>query len=754
MTDWDHGNVYVRRVVSGAGAVFLPWYLWSLAYYPEPLLWWCACAVSLVCVIAALRWPRSVLYWLAPGIMLFNHLHFWLPWPYVKLAYICPAAVCVAAALRSWHTRSNAPLRIHTWFTVWFLCMVTSAGVGVLRRWCAQEPAAWHELARHLRLLPFLDEWNPYVPLRYVWVWSLALLTYVVLLPLVRRVRDVRTVVWSIVISSLPAALFGMYSYLTRTYMVSHYIMERRISATFSSPAVLADMLTVACVCGAYLLYTTPRCVLRILLAGIMVCDILAVLYSGCRVNMAVLALGLLLVVLTAIGLYGWMRRRWWLVPVGAVCLASATAAAWRYAPAKLRAHLHTVPAIERTHLMVERWRTTNAPLWKRVHALLPGRISHWAAAARMLRQHPLWGIGAGLFESSYVRFRARDDLFVYARAHNIFLRIAAEGGIVTCLAFIAVVATLAHTLHTCRGNARACDVAWLQLRRAFCSIAVLLLITSFFSDIWLENIESVMMLAVLMALGTTVCRALAPAPEDTDQEVWPSELSWRQRMLAAVHERLMLLTWGWVGLVSLRRVVLFLCTASICLLGLRRAFYDGRKTLLRGEAVYGFVPATQLVKSPGEWFAFSRSAMRSVIVPGTVLRVTLQPLNERMAREAPRVSVWVNNVLMGHVWLSPGAHSTLYCDLSALRNDVAVIRFVADRTFCPWRLAWFKDSFSYGGVCSALEWLHQDPLMAFTHLDGLWNAHWTAHASTYYALGHTNLHATVRVPFHVLDPL
>lgn len=754
MTDWDHANIYVRRVVSVAGAVFLPWYLWSLAYYPEPLLWTLACSVSLVCVVAAARWPRSVLYWLAPGIMLFNHLHFWLPWPYVKLAFICPAAVCLAAALRSLRRHTREPLHINVWFTVWFLCIASSACMGVLRRWCAQEPAAWHELARHLRLLPFLDEWNPYVPLRYVWVWSLALATYVALLPLLRRVRDVRIVVWSIVVSSLPAALFGISSYATRSFMVSHYHMERRISATFSSPAVLADMLTVACMLCGYLLYTTRRRVLRVVLAGIVACNMLAILYSGCRINMVVVGVSGLLAALAAAGLRRtWAQRRWWLVLALTLCVAATAAAAWRYAPPRLRMHLRTVPAIERTRLMVERWRTTNAPLWKRLRALLPGRISHWEAAARMLRQHPLWGIGAGLFESSYARFRTRDDLFIYARAHNIFLRIAAEGGVVTWLAFIAVLVTLAHTLHICRGNARETDAAWLQLRRTLSVTAAALLITSFFSDIWLENVESVMMLAVLMALGTAVCHALTPVPEETDEVVWPSELSWWQRTQAAVHERLMLLTWGWVGLFGIRRLALFLCTAAMCLLGLRRAFYDGRKTILRGEAAHGFISATAFVK-PGEWFAFGRSAMRSVIVPGTVLRVTLQPLNERMAREAPRVSVWINNVLMGHLLLYPGAPGTLYCDLSALRDDVAVIRFVAERTFSPWRLAWFKDPFSYGGVSSSLEWLHHDPLMAFTRLDGLWNAHWTAHAPTYYALGHTNLDATVRVPFHVLDPL
>lgn len=752
--DWDDLTVHVRRAVRWAGALFLPWYLWSLAYYPEPLLWWLASAAGIACVIAAIRWPRSVLYWLVPGIMLFNHVHFWLPWPYVKLAYICPAAVCFAMALRPHRARDNEPLRINVWFGVWLLCMASAACMGVLRHWCAQEPAAWHELARHMRLLPFLNEWSLYIPLRYVWMWSLALATYLALLPLLRRARDVRVLMWSMVASSISIALFGIYSYATRSYMVSHYVIERRISATFSSPAVLADMLTVACVLCGFFLYAERRRALRVLAACALALNALAVIYSGCRINMLALAAGAVLGLLAIAGLR-WSRvwRRWWLILAAAACLAGVAAAAWWAAPERLRAHVRTMPAIARTSLMVQQWRATDAPLLQRVRAVLPGRIGHWEAAARMLWHHPLWGIGAGLFERSYEQFRTRDDLFVFARAHNVLLRIAAECGLVTLLACAAAILSAVATLHSSRGAGMPRDEDWLVVRRTLCVIGLMLLVTSFFSDIWLENTESVIMLSVLMAVGTVTCRVLAPRMEEPEDPLWPEHTSWWQRAQAALHERVMLLTWGWLDIVRMRRAVLLLVVAAMCVLGLRRAFYEGRKTMLRGSAMHGFTPASSLINMPGEWFAFGRSAMRSVMVQGPVLRVTIQPLNERMARKAPRVTVFLNNVLVGELTLYPGAPGTLYCDVSALKDDVAVVRLVAERTFCPWQLGWFKDPFTYGGISSSLQWLHQDPLMAFTNLDGLWNAHWTAHARTYSALGHTNLDATVRVPFFVDTP-
>lgn len=746
-----HHSPLLPRLAHLLGATFLPWYLWSLLYYPQPLLWASAASLALLFVLLALRWPRSPLLWLPPAIMLFNHLHFWLPWPSLKLAYLAPAALCFATALRSLRARHVEPLHLNVWFASWLLCMASSACMAVLRQWYAQDPAAWHEFAHHLRRLPFLDEWNLYVSLRYVWVWALALATYFALTSLVRRPRDVRVVLWSIVLTSLPAALFGIYSYFTRTFMVSHYAVERRISGTFSTPAVLADMLTIACIAAAYLLSSTRRLLLRLLLLLTIVLAILAILYSGCRINLFLL---ITLSVLTSVTLLVrrsfWLRRNWWL-PASATALTIAllAVAGWLTFP-KWRPRLERVPAIARTKHMIAQWQRTPGPWWYRVRALLPGRVGHWEVAINMLRRHPFWGIGAGAFERKYAAYRARDDLFVFARAHNVFLRIAAESGLVTFITFLAVVLSVLAAFRTYRGNGLPTDLAWLRLRPLFFVVVSALLITSLFSDIWLENTESVVMLAVLATLASATYRPLAPLPPSPEETEWLIQTSWWHRLRATIYAHLLLLTWGAFGIASVRRTLLLLSTILFCVLGLRRAFYDGHKTMLRGEAAHGFIPASHLVTEPGDWFAFGRCAVRSVIVASDVMRLTLLPLNERMARELPRVSVFINNVKVGTLSLHPRAVKTLYCDVSRLRHDVAVVRLVAQRTFSPWHLGWYADPFAYGGISSSLEWVHQDPFYAFTSLEGLWNAYWTSYVKTYFALGHTNYEATVRVPFIV----
>ncbi|MCX7847816.1 MAG: O-antigen ligase family protein [bacterium] len=623
--------------------------------------------------------------------------------------------------------------------------------MAILRQWYAHEPAAWYELALHLRWAPFLDESNRYVPLRYLWQWSLALATYLALLPLVRRPGDVRVVLWSIALAALPAAALAIYSYLARTLMVSHYAMERRVSATFSTPAVLADMLTVACVAAAYLLFTTRRAILWVVLSLSIVGSVLAILFSGCRLNLPLVTVALLLIPATLLALrWPWFSRHWWVPVASAPLLAGLLIAAALFSPPSWQRYLNHIPAFQRIHVLYTQWRNAPGSSWQRFRAIFPGRISHWQAAANMFRRHPLWGTGAGLFESSYARYRARDDLFVYARAHNVFLRIAAEGGLVTLLAFLAIIVSTAHSLAYHRGNGLPADAPWLRLRSIFLILFPTILISSSFSDIWFENTESNMMLSLLAAAAMTTCRALAPVPPSPEEIEWLAHVSWWHRFRVAAHALLLLLTWGWLGLISFRRAALFLLTFAFCLLGLRRAFYDGRKTMLRGEASHGFIYASRLINEQGDWYAFGRAAMWSAIVPADVMCITFRPLNDRMGRAAPHVNVFVNNVHVGRLAIYPNARPTLYCDLSRLRNDVVVIRLVAERTFSPWRLGWYKDPFPYGGICSAIQWISDDPFVTFTSARGFWNAYWTARVNTYFALGHTNYDATVPIPFFV----
>ena len=55
--------------------IFLPWYIWSLLFYPEMVLWWLVTALSFMLVSISFIRPRSILYWIIPCIFLFNNIH-------------------------------------------------------------------------------------------------------------------------------------------------------------------------------------------------------------------------------------------------------------------------------------------------------------------------------------------------------------------------------------------------------------------------------------------------------------------------------------------------------------------------------------------------------------------------------------------------------------------------------------------------------------------------------------------------------
>jgi len=71
-------------------------------------------------------------------------------------------------------------------------------------------------------------------------------------------------------------------------------------------------------------------------------------------------------------------------------------------------------------------------------------RIAIWRAALQIFRDHPVVGTGLGTFTMVYPRYRLPEDREpVPSRpfAHNIFLNIAAEGGVLGVLSFASVIA-------------------------------------------------------------------------------------------------------------------------------------------------------------------------------------------------------------------------------------------------------------------------------------------------------------------------
>jgi putative inorganic carbon (hco3(-)) transporter len=72
------------------------------------------------------------------------------------------------------------------------------------------------------------------------------------------------------------------------------------------------------------------------------------------------------------------------------------------------------------------------------------GRVFSWHTAGRMIAAHPILGVGPGLFHDSYSDYADPEEVYRqnplhHMDAHNTYLDLAAEGGLVTSLLFCAI---------------------------------------------------------------------------------------------------------------------------------------------------------------------------------------------------------------------------------------------------------------------------------------------------------------------------
>jgi O-antigen ligase len=66
-------------------------------------------------------------------------------------------------------------------------------------------------------------------------------------------------------------------------------------------------------------------------------------------------------------------------------------------------------------------------------------RLAHWQAALNMARENPYFGVGMGNYEVVYDGYRLLNWIFPLGHAHNYYLNIFAEAGIIGLLAYIVV---------------------------------------------------------------------------------------------------------------------------------------------------------------------------------------------------------------------------------------------------------------------------------------------------------------------------
>ena len=77
----------------------------------------------------------------------------------------------------------------------------------------------------------------------------------------------------------------------------------------------------------------------------------------------------------------------------------------------------------------------------------LPARLAGWRDAVRIVRDFPLVGVGLGTFERAMLVYQTGDRHLIFAQAHNDYLQLAAEGGLLVTLPAAVAIAILAGTI-------------------------------------------------------------------------------------------------------------------------------------------------------------------------------------------------------------------------------------------------------------------------------------------------------------------
>ena len=684
-------RIFLRSRVIWLSCLFLPWYVWCITFYPEPFLWCAVTTTGLLLLAIAALFPRSVLYWAAPCLLLFNTVYFWLPWPGVKMSYVTPAAICFGLLLSfaiSGYQKEDEHF-VSFDFKIFIICLISAGLIGFLSFFNWRESAAWHELIQQLRLVPILSEKEKYVPLRYVWVWLLAISFYSILRRLVRKLKDVKTIFWSLQFTSIIIAAFGLYSYITRQYMVSHYVYERRINATLSSPAVLADIFMVIFVTGLYLFKESKSLIARLFLAVVLLTQLTTIFLSGCRTNFILITLYLL--VLGIIYAWKFAKKIKWYVSLSIVILFLLVAFGGLHITVKIkRTKISKLPVIKR----LTDWESEYAHGYSFKKIFLKGRFNHWLTAENMIKENPVWGVGCGLFEQEYKSYHDKKDLFWYARVHCVPLRVCAEGGFITLAAFLLfLLLAIIRLSYGFTRRARRKEPEWSSLTRTMAIIFLMIFISSFFTDIFYENSESVIFLSIIF-----VCGALGY--KHTSRFLGQHFLFIKRKLLNIEYDINMFFVgigWEYLGFIKLKSIIKYLILFAaliIIYLGISSASLKRRKLFSEGKISYGF-----LNHYKKQWYVIGRNAMSGFIAKDSVFSFSYKSFNVKMAQLGQYLDLYINDILVGSIPLNSVSKQTIFCDISNYSGAKVKIDFKVNQTFIPLKEKWFIDSRKYGAV-------------------------------------------------------
>ena len=272
----------------------------------------------------------------------------------------------------------------------------------------------------------------------------LQMLLVILLIPEALSQRQVRWLVWGLLAGGALQAALGIYQFVFRIGPPHFLIMDRfmRAAGTFGQPNPFAGYMGLTLPVAISLLLAMLSSVIR-RPSALLGRESAAALFYGAAAG--IIGLGLLT---------SWSRGGWLggaaavgctlyfhsgkvikaLSLAGGALLLLLGPPAYRYIPSSLTDRIADLP----TYLGGGMWEVVQQPVTDSNFSVIE-RLAHWIAALRMWEMSPWLGVGPGNYAAVYPQVRLDRWQDPLGHAHNTYLNVLAENGLVGIFAYMAL---------------------------------------------------------------------------------------------------------------------------------------------------------------------------------------------------------------------------------------------------------------------------------------------------------------------------
>ncbi len=248
---------------------------------------------------------------------------------------------------------------------------------------------------------------------------------------LARTERQVRLVAWALIVAGLAEALQGCAQWVLATGSLGPGGSSIRVFGTFGQPNPYGGYLNFALPLAIALALFGRDARERWVAAG---ASVILLLAQGLANSRGAL-IGLVAAVVVIVVL-GWRRER--LAIIAAIFGVPLAIIAWigQLVPQHLQNAVLNQVRVNGLTLSCAPNSGVNDANFSTVE-----RLAHWVAGLRMFQAHPILGVGAGNYNNAYAQYAIACWPEPLGHAHNYYINVAAETGILGLVTFLALVA-------------------------------------------------------------------------------------------------------------------------------------------------------------------------------------------------------------------------------------------------------------------------------------------------------------------------